>query len=657
MALGAPASANPKLPNVLPDCSGAKQLVHYAQSSNDRAVERAALLEAVRLCPNADVPRVMLGLSYENEVLSSNSNDYGKAINEYKRALAINPHNAAAQFRLGAVLYRSAAFDSSSLYLTRFLERSADDARSGRAVEAARRLLVKCQWLKLLPEGKLEAKVLRGDRDSDNAYLIVAGEFAEQAGKYAATATGERLFGPAGHLAGKLLGALATRHAKKAGERIAELQRMCGANGGFGSGMHAYQADDCKQLAIDAMPDLIARYGIDSAEVYAMLQWICIYAADIATDFRSDSKHRSLPSDACFCNGALLANPDSLARAVTKATFTSFVGGARAAGRIAICAGNILSEQRPEDALSAYHRALTLPMHESGSYSLASAACVLYSSVPPQWKARTPASRALFDSCLVDVVTYPEASGLLLMHGSERQNFARALLADVLQNANWRVAAPYLLNAAQSQTWPEAAQELSYAYEVALGICAAKSNDVGMANSHFCNAERWRSEGVREIWYVMESGELESMVNGYISKYKTDCASTVSQLLPSTQPTIATVIYDGLMWTKRDAGQEMNWESAQRYCNSCTADGYHDWRLPTIAELRTLLNEGMQSTGNVNQAHYSIRDPIELSSYTVWSSEAVAPGANVYWCAYYKGKGARIKCNTDAGVLCVRHTQ
>ncbi len=50
---------------------------------------------------------------------------------------------------------------------------------------------------------------------------------------------------------------------------------------------------------------------------------------------------------------------------------------------------------------------------------------------------------------------------------------------------------------------------------------------------------------------------------------------------------------DGRMWspiaveTLEDA--EMNWENALNYCENLTACGYDDWHLPTISELRTLI--------------------------------------------------------------------
>ncbi|HPS30975.1 MAG TPA: DUF1566 domain-containing protein, partial [bacterium] len=41
-------------------------------------------------------------------------------------------------------------------------------------------------------------------------------------------------------------------------------------------------------------------------------------------------------------------------------------------------------------------------------------------------------------------------------------------------------------------------------------------------------------------------------------------------------------------WSKK-ASNTVNWSEAQQYCESLEEDGYSDWRLPTISELRMLI--------------------------------------------------------------------
>ena len=44
---------------------------------------------------------------------------------------------------------------------------------------------------------------------------------------------------------------------------------------------------------------------------------------------------------------------------------------------------------------------------------------------------------------------------------------------------------------------------------------------------------------------------------------------------------------DGYMWSPK--ASTIDWESAVSYCNNMTECGYSDWHLPTISELRTLI--------------------------------------------------------------------
>ena len=67
----------------------------------------------------------------------------------------------------------------------------------------------------------------------------------------------------------------------------------------------------------------------------------------------------------------------------------------------------------------------------------------------------------------------------------------------------------------------------------------------------------------------------------------------------------------GLMWqqdTARDGGNydAMTWEEALAYCEALNLGGLTDWRLPTIKELRSLVDYGEYNPA-INKTFFRIR--------------------------------------------------
>jgi len=55
-------------------------------------------------------------------------------------------------------------------------------------------------------------------------------------------------------------------------------------------------------------------------------------------------------------------------------------------------------------------------------------------------------------------------------------------------------------------------------------------------------------------------------------------------------------IKNNLLWQQSPPEGIYTWKEANEYCKSLTLAGYSDWRLPTIEELKTLINKKYVST-------------------------------------------------------------
>ena len=72
----------------------------------------------------------------------------------------------------------------------------------------------------------------------------------------------------------------------------------------------------------------------------------------------------------------------------------------------------------------------------------------------------------------------------------------------------------------------------------------------------------------------------------------------------------------GLMWAAKDNESPINWRDARSYCQNYNGGGHTDWRMPTLAELASFYDPGVN-----NKRGYHVTKLIDTSAQSLWASE------------------------------------
>jgi hypothetical protein len=120
----------------------------------------------------------------------------------------------------------------------------------------------------------------------------------------------------------------------------------------------------------------------------------------------------------------------------------------------------------------------------------------------------------------------------------------------------------------------------------------------------------------------------------------------------------------GLMWTRKDNGYALRWQTAAEYCRNLQLGGYSDWQLPAIDELKNIYNpDAMAPCGANGNMTCQIKGGIRLTSGVVWSSSGTDRPQFMRG-FYFRGQGEprrHVQELDKRGVnydraLCVRHS-
>lgn len=104
----------------------------------------------------------------------------------------------------------------------------------------------------------------------------------------------------------------------------------------------------------------------------------------------------------------------------------------------------------------------------------------------------------------------------------------------------------------------------------------------------------------------------------------------------------------GLMWTKETNIGDITWQQASDYCECTDLGNFHNWRLPTIDELKSIDDHGIVS-------HWP--NSLDVYGSRLWSSQKGEKSADAF---IFASGGKQISIKQDDGhnvrALCVRNT-
>ena len=116
------------------------------------------------------------------------------------------------------------------------------------------------------------------------------------------------------------------------------------------------------------------------------------------------------------------------------------------------------------------------------------------------------------------------------------------------------------------------------------------------------------------------------------SGYEIVIDSTIDSIRDSSTQTVE-IIKTHLMWQDDESAKSVtkHWQGAIEYCQNLNFAGYSDWRVPSLEELRTIVDKNNSPT---------IKSEFKnTASYLYWSSTPFADGSDYAWVINFDGGG------------------
>lgn len=105
----------------------------------------------------------------------------------------------------------------------------------------------------------------------------------------------------------------------------------------------------------------------------------------------------------------------------------------------------------------------------------------------------------------------------------------------------------------------------------------------------------------------------------------------------------------GLTWEQPFDGTSRHWVEAATYCEGLDLDGHDDWRLPSVKELQTIVDETMYNPAVDPNAF------LNMPTDVFWTSSVWATNPSNAWVVYFSYGYSSIRDATYSGrVRCVR---